>query len=93
LQLNVVEPLDVGHTRTLFEWYAAPGAVGSVGRAIAFGDQTQREDVALCEAVQRRLGSRAYDRGRFSVLRENGVHHFQGLVHEFLSGAAAPPPG
>jgi choline monooxygenase len=34
--------------------------------------------------VQRGLKSRSYDRGRFSALRENGVHHFQALVKEFL---------
>jgi choline monooxygenase len=40
----------------------------------------QREDIAVCEAVQKGLGSRTYDRGRYSVRRENGVHHFHGLL-------------
>jgi choline monooxygenase len=31
------------------------------------------------------LRSRHYDRGRFSVKRENGVHHFHGLLAEFLA--------
>ena len=87
LSLNVVIPLGVEETLTVFEWYAPAGAPRdpeSLARSVAFSDQIQREDVALCEAVQRRLGSRAYDRGRFSVKRENGVHHFQGLVLEFL---------
>ena len=52
---------------------------------IAFSDEIQQEDIELCEWVQRGLQSKAYDRGRFSVLRENGVHHFQSLVHEFLT--------
>jgi choline monooxygenase len=30
--------------------------------------------------VQRSLSSRLYDRGRLSVKRENGVHHFHGLL-------------
>jgi choline monooxygenase len=92
LQLNVVEPVAVDQTRTVFEWYAPETEAAAVARAVAMGEQTQGEDVALCEAVQRRLGSRAYDRGRFSVRRENGVHHFQGLVHEFLSSASTPRP-
>jgi len=29
--------------------------------------------------------SGSYDRERFSVLRENGVHYFQALVHRALS--------
>ncbi|HKD18553.1 MAG TPA: SRPBCC family protein, partial [Thermoanaerobaculia bacterium] len=43
----------------------------------------QQEDIAICEAVQKGLRSRTYDRGRYSVLRENGVHHF----HELLTRA------
>ena len=38
----------------------------------------------ICEQVQRGLRSRAYDSGRFSAKRENGVYHFQNLVREFL---------
>ena len=39
----------------------------------------------MCEAVQQGLRSRAYDAGRFSAKRENGVHHFHLLLHEYLS--------
>lgn len=60
-------------------------ARATIARGIAFSDQIQKEDAAICEAVQKRLGSRAYDRGRFSVKRENGVHHFHGLWHELMS--------
>jgi choline monooxygenase len=92
--LNIVLPLSPERTRTVFEWYipasAGPAVPEGVGRTIEFGDEIQLEDIALCEAVQVRLHSRTYDRGRFSVQRENGVHHFQGLVHEFLSSAAWP---
>jgi choline monooxygenase len=87
LQVNIVIPVALEQTLTIFEWYFPEGnekVREEVDRAIAFGDQVQREDIGLCEAVQTRLRSRTYDRGRFSVKRENGVHHFQGLVHEFL---------
>ena len=47
-------------------------------------EEVQREDVAICEAVQKGLASRTYDRGRYSVRRENGVHHFHGLLAEAL---------
>ena len=49
---------------------------------------TTREDIAICEAVQRGLASGSYEAGRFSTRREKGVHHFQKLVHERLSLAA-----
>jgi len=42
------------------------------------------EHLAICASVQRGLRSRHYDRGRFSVKRENGVHHFHGLLAEHL---------
>ena len=57
----------------------------SMQEIIAFSDEIQQEDIELCEWVQRGLQSRAYDRGRFSAKRENGVHHFQSLVHEYLT--------
>jgi len=94
LQVNVVVPQGPEQTLTIFEWYF-PAAddrarAAEIERAVAFGDEVQREDIRLCEAVQTRLRSRTYDTGRFSVRRENGVHHFQGLVHEFLTGTGRP---
>ncbi len=59
----------------------------SMQQTIAFSDEIQQEDIAICEQVQRGLRSRSYDRGRFAAKRENGVHHFQSLVTEFLDRA------
>jgi len=74
----------------VFEWYAVdPPADASADptwtRLVAFSDEIQDEDIGICEVVQRNLRSRSYDRGRYSAARENGVHHFHGLVHEFLT--------
>jgi hypothetical protein len=52
---------------------------------IAFADRVQDEDIDICERVHRGLGSRGYDRGRFSVKFESGVYHFQNLVREAYS--------
>jgi len=85
LSLNIVIPRGVDRCVTVFEWYRQGGAdQAAVDTTIAFSDGIQEEDIMICEAVQRGLASGAYDRGRFSVLRENGVHHFQSLVHRFL---------
>ncbi len=85
---NVILPLGVDKTLTIFEWFFAQPGTGpgweSMQQTIAFSDEIQQEDIALCEMVQRGLKSRSYDRGRFSALRENGVYHFQALVKEFL---------
>jgi len=87
--INIIIPLAPDKTLTIFEWYFESPGTGegweSMQQIIAFSDEIQMEDIELCEWVQRGLKSNAYDRGRFSVRRENGVHHFQSLVHEFLT--------
>jgi len=45
-----------------------------------YSDKVQEEDREICERVQQGLGSRAYDRGRFSPEMEEGVWHFQSLL-------------
>jgi choline monooxygenase len=88
MSMNLVLPLGVDRTLTVFEWYFAQPGSGegweSMQQAIAFSDQIQQEDIVLCEQVQRGLRSRSYTAGRFSPRRENGVFHFQSLVREYL---------
>jgi choline monooxygenase len=43
-------------------------------------ERIQDEDHAICESVQRGLGSRAYQAGRLSVRREAGEHLFHRLL-------------
>lgn len=90
MQTNLVIPRGGECCEVVFEWYAiAPPASTADDptwtRLVAFSDEIQDEDITICEAVQRNLRSRAYDRGRYSAERENGVHHFHGLVHEYLT--------
>ena len=40
--------------------------------------------------VEAGLHSRTYRAGRYSVARENGLHHFHVLLARALTGAAAP---
>ena len=74
----------------IFEWYstnppADPATDKEWANLLAFSDEIQDEDIEICEIVQRNLRSRVYDRGRYSAKRENGVHHFHSLLHEFLT--------
>ncbi len=85
---NLIVPLSHDKTLTIFEWYfhtaTSEKAKERAAKAIAFSDVVQQEDMHICEAVQRGLQSATYDRGRYSVKRENGVHHFHMLLSEFL---------
>jgi choline monooxygenase len=85
---NLIVPLGPERTLTIFEWYfrdpEQPEVQEKVRRTIEFSDEIQREDIAICDAVQRGLRSRTYTSGRYSVKRENGVHQFHGLLASFL---------
>lgn len=85
LSSNIIVPLSHDRTLTIFEWFGYPGAAVQA-ETIQFSDEIQREDITICESVQKGLKSRTYDQGRFSVKRENGVHHFHLLLNEFLNG-------
>jgi choline monooxygenase len=88
VQTNLILPLSHDRTLTIFEWYFHDAESATTReraqKAISFSEIVQQEDICICEAVQRGLNSSLYDRGRYSVIRENGVHHFHMLLSEFL---------
>jgi choline monooxygenase len=96
LQTNLVEPLGPDRCRVVFRYFyddvESPDAERLIAADLDYSDRVQVEDIEICEAVQRGLGSRGYDRGRFSVECEQGVYHFQQLLKEHyrrhLGGAA-----
>jgi choline monooxygenase len=85
---NLIIPVGPDKTLTIFEWFfrdpGQPDVREAVRSAVEFSDEVQLEDIAICEDVQRGLRSSNYSTGRYSVKRENGVHHFHGLIAEFL---------
>jgi choline monooxygenase len=88
ISTNLIVPISTDKTLTIFEWFFHDVTSAKVQermkRAIAFSDEVQQEDIGLCESVQKGLRSSTYDRGRYSVKRENGVHHFHLLLDEFI---------
>jgi len=85
---NLIVPLSHDRTLTIFEWFfhdtESTSSKERIAKAVAFSDEVQQEDIMLCTNVQKGLKSSTYDRGRYSVKRENGVHHFHMLLREFL---------
>ena len=88
---NLIVPLSPERTLTVFEWYFKDAeredVREAVRRTVEFSDEIQLEDIRICEAVQRGLRSRTYAQGRYATARENGVHHFHGLLAEYLGRA------
>jgi ring hydroxylating enzyme alpha subunit len=83
LQINIVVPLAPDRALNIFEWYHAepgtPESWNTLQESITISERIQQENVDLCDDAQANLRTGNYDRGRFSVTRENGVHHFQRL--------------
>ncbi|MFO0878682.1 MAG: SRPBCC family protein [Gemmataceae bacterium] len=90
LDTNLVLPEGPDACRVIFDFYFAdsqsPGAREYIDRSIAVAEQVQREDMEICEEVQKGLRSRSFDTGRFSVRRESTGYHFHQLLAHSLRG-------
>ena len=83
MDTNLVLPDGVDRCKVIFDFYfddVSEPATQRNQQSIAVGERVNDEDVAICEAVQRGLHSRAYRAGRLSVRREAGEHLFHRLL-------------
>ena len=87
VSLNIVLPLGPERTLAIFEWYLPEKDLGSqtANDSVRFSDEIQIEDGAICETVQKNLHSRSYQRGRYSVKQEKGVHAFHRMYAEAMN--------
>ena len=87
VSLNIVLPVSPERSIAIFEWYFLEEALKTQAPAktVAFSDEIQIEDVRICEIVQKNLQSNSYDRGRYSVKQERGLHHFHSLYVDAMS--------
>lgn len=98
LQTNRVLPLDAQRCRVEFDYYYSPDiAADEVAerhrRDHEFSDLVQRQDVDICEIVQRNLASGSYRAGRLNPKREDAVHHFQELLRAVYRAYEEEPRG
>jgi choline monooxygenase len=94
MDTNLVLPLGVDKCAVIFDYYfgdISAAAEAHNKESIAVSEKVQDEDMAICDAVQRGLHSRAYQAGRLSVRREAGEHLFHRLLHTDLTSAVAQP--
>jgi phenylpropionate dioxygenase-like ring-hydroxylating dioxygenase large terminal subunit len=83
LDTNLVVPLGVDRTKVIFDFYFADvseSALSKNEQSMSVSVRIQDEDHAICESVQRGLGSRAYEAGRLSPRREAGENLFHRLL-------------
>ncbi|HLX38641.1 MAG TPA: aromatic ring-hydroxylating dioxygenase subunit alpha [Candidatus Binataceae bacterium] len=86
MQVISAIPIDAGHTRQLVDYFfAAELSDEQMRDYVEFSDLVTREDIVLCESVQRGLRSGAIEHGRLMLSREGGIQHFQKLLYRFLS--------
>ncbi len=77
LSINVVKPLSLQKTVISYLTYTFEDAET---QAVLMLDQIEKEDQEVILRVQRGIRSRLYSHGRYSVTREQGVHHFHRLI-------------
>lgn len=88
LSLNLVQPEAIHRTRVAFRTYVWDAATLDAHTAAAL-HQTEMEDEAIVQAVQRGTASRHYGQGRYAPTREQGTHHFHRLLCEYLQDPVA----
>ncbi len=92
LDTNLVIPLGIDRTKVVFDFYfddVGPDQAARNRQSMDVSERIQDEDHAICESVQRGLGSRAYRAGRLSVRREAGENLFHKLLARDLRGGLA----
>jgi phenylpropionate dioxygenase-like ring-hydroxylating dioxygenase large terminal subunit len=87
VSLNIVLPVSPERSIAIFEWYFLEEALktDAPAKTVAFSDEIQIEDVRICEVVQKNLRSLSYDRGRYSVKQERGLHHFHSMYAKAMA--------
>jgi len=86
LSFNLVEPTGVSSCRVSFEVFVFDESKLGTGAGASL-TQVELEDEEVVQNVQKGIRSRFYQHGRYSVLREQGTHHFHRLLAEALDKA------
>jgi len=81
MSVEQVEPLGPRKLRLNYRYFFSDAEKAKeCDDIIAWSVGVAKEDIAICERVQRNLEAQVYDRGRLSLVFENGVIQFQQMV-------------
>ena len=85
VQINIVKPISIDYCKVDFEYFIADKEKWELFGKDSIAEKTEREDEYVVEAVQKGMKSRLYNNGRFSPVREKGVHYFHSLIANYMS--------
>ena len=83
LSINMVRPVTMELTRVSFYTYVWKEELFNKGAGSGL-DTVEMEDEEVVEAVQKGIRSSFYNQGRYSVTREQGIHHFHSLIAKVM---------
>ncbi len=89
LSLNIVKPVSLNRTRVSFLSYILDPSKLETGAGAQL-DKVEREDEFVVESVQKGVSSNFYRAGRYSPVREKGVHHFHRMIAEAIGKGELP---
>ncbi len=87
LSINLVRPVSMDSTRVSFYTYVWKEEFFNKGAGSGL-DTVEMEDEEVVEAVQNGIRSSFYHQGRYSVTREQGIHHFHQMICKSLNAAS-----
>lgn len=92
MDTNIILPITPDRCQVIFDWYFDYDDPDDwttqkyIKKGISDSDAVQKEDITLCESVQRGMQSMAFEAGRYSSKLEGAVHSFHKLLCRELFG-------
>lgn len=88
MSVEQLEPLGPRKLRLNYRYFFNdPAKAKDCDGVLAWSVNVAKEDLAICERVQKNLEAGVYDRGRLSLVFENGVIQFQQMVEAAYNAA------
>ena len=84
LSINLIEPINKEKTRIKFLSFPIKGKSQPTNTDASL-EKVEKEDQNTVQQVQKGIKSTFYDRGRYSIKHEKGVHHFHRLLARYIN--------
>ena len=82
ISINIVEPISINKTRIKFLTFTSSNK--NIKKLIEELNQVELEDEEVVLNVQKGINSKSYNKGRYSVKYEKGVHYFHQLLSQYI---------